>query len=281
MALKAIWQGPAMPILLTLATLTAISMGMLLFTETGRGFLEQHGQGVVSEALRTRELALKQELGRTLGWNATEEELDLANPSEKDVRFLLETFGNGEEKARPSAARALVVLQEPRAVLPLLVKAGTPEERSFYCSAALEILRFRDRPTTVSLLVQALELETARLEPACREELRSKLVWLQPFDADVLQALITHNAPALQQFALKNMLTEPPEELVQSIADLTQSRTQEVAKAAKQWMETRGLEVISVEPAATALTPQPGLPSPHQVISAEVDATPGTSGSSP
>lgn len=241
-----------MPILLTLATLTALSMGLLLFTEAGRDLLAEHGQGMISQALRERELALKQQLVRSFGWSATEEELDLANPSEKDLRFLLETFAQGDAAARLSAARALVVLQEPRAVLPFLVTPGTGEERAFFCGAALEILRFRDRVTTVTLLAQALEQETDQLEPSCREELKAKLAWLQPFDVDVLQALLTHSVPGLQLFGLKHIMAEPPEELLQTIAELTQSRELAVGKAASAWMSAQGLEVVPEPPAVAA-----------------------------
>lgn len=129
-----------------------------------------------------------------------DELLDLEHPTERDWRFLLETLAQGTPEGRRSAARALVVIGDGRAVRPLLARTGpTEDDAAFFCMAALEILRLQRQEQAVSEMITYLE-GGAQRDPGCRIEVADRLALAGGKNPDVLARLVADPEPSVRAF---------------------------------------------------------------------------------
>lgn len=127
--------------------------------------------------------------------------LDLEHPSERDWRFLFQTLDEGTPEGRRSAARALVVVGDPRGVRPLFDQARPEEEDAmFFCLAALEILRMQVRPVALSELIVALNEEGRPMLDGCRLEVRDRFELAGGKSADALVELVTSPDARVRSF---------------------------------------------------------------------------------
>lgn len=180
-------------------------------------------------------------VARELGEKSVVEgEIDFANPTAEDVRFLLGLLSTGNPEQRRSAARGLSEIGDPRFVRPLLINAdegGNPEaEPLFYCLAALEILRFRTRAEAAEWLLDTLEDTSLEIAPACRQELGDKLSLIGVDDPDVLRELLMSERPRVVLYALERMPKGTGPDTMAAVEALRLSPNEAVRNGAEAWI---------------------------------------------
>lgn len=169
-------------------------------------------------AARDRDLLTSMQ-ERLLGTEAVTE-LNLDAPTEQDRRFLLEILRTGTRAGRASALRALVLLEEPRAVGVLVRLPGTKEEREAYCAGGLEIVRHQLREVAAELLVEGLAEPPGRVDSRCVEKLSAALELIGGGTSEVLEALLESASPRAQRHALLHWQGSASEEVVLRVMGL-------------------------------------------------------------
>lgn len=251
--------GWAVGVAVGAVVLGALSYALLSKTPSGQQLLEKAGPPPT--ALSSRDQQLKSELLTFWkGQQSEERELDLLNPTEADLKFLLETFTHETGAGRISAARALVLVQEDRAVPLLALAKGTEDEQAFFCGAALEILRFRTRERAAELMIDLLETPQSSLSPACRETLEEKLEWIRAAAPEVVQSLLLSPLKRVQVFALTNLPRSDSPDILQSVAELSVASDPTVSAAARAWLARQGYEAIPATPGTLETPAEVGVP---------------------
>lgn len=127
--------------------------------------------------------------------------VNLLGPSEEDWSFLVGVLTDGTPRARVSAARALVLTGDPRAVPPLLDAAEVPDpDRDVFCRAALEILRHRRREEVLPILLRILADPDRDLSVACRTDISDRFAILGGRDPALLAGLAEDPSPDVRAF---------------------------------------------------------------------------------
>jgi HEAT repeat protein len=215
------------------------------------------------QAVGAADARLTEQVSGRLGLSRPKEpEIDLSNPTEADIRFLIETFDGKEPGGRRSAARALVAIQEPRAVGLLVRAGGTPEERAYYCAGALEILRFKTREQAAGLMIDVLEDTSASIEPSCRSEIQQKLKFIGGETPEVLGVLLDSDRPRVRRFALAHLSPSGDGETRRRVEALKSDRDAGVAELARRWLSIIPPQQSSFMGEASDASARPQLPSP-------------------
>ncbi len=165
-----------------------------------------------------------------------EPEIDLERPTESDLRFLMDTLGSHDAAARKSAARALTVILEPRAVGLLARAPGTIEERSFFCAGALEILRFATRDQSAALMIDVL-MDTERPPTeTCRLELEAKLTFIGGETSELLPGMLDSLSPRVRRYALQHLPPSSDAEMIARVRALQNGHDLEQTRLAIAWL---------------------------------------------
>ncbi len=222
--------------LITIVVGIAMS-GALKERSTIPDYVASHGLDERAQAVGQADARLSRQLSSRLGLgDSREPEIDLTNPTEADVRFLMEMFRGKEAAARHSAARALISAQEPRAVGLLARAAGGADEEAYYCAGAFEILRFKTKEQAAELMIDLLEDTESPVREGCRSEMQQKLKFIGGEAPEVLGALVSSASVRVRRFTLKQLPPSGDGELRETIRTLTQDRDPAVAALARKWL---------------------------------------------
>jgi hypothetical protein len=199
--------------------------------------LAEEGLGESADKVGTADAKLTDKVVETLGFRSKPEpEIDLRNPKEADIVFLLETFRGGEPRARASAARALVEISEPRAVGLLLRATGTAAEVEFFCAGAFEILRQQTRDSAATLMLDVIEDREHGANQACLAELGQRFEQIGGITAEQLPELLQHSSVRVRRYGLAHLPTESTPETRAAVETLSRDLDGQSAELARAWL---------------------------------------------
>lgn len=212
--------------------------------------LSSHGLDETAQKVRVADEKLNAMVQQELGTRQDgDREIDFANPTDDDVRFLVGLVRDGTPEQKSSAGRALVQIGDPRFVRTLVEATSEGQDGSFFCLAGQEILRHQTRPGAAEWLLDLLEDPALKMSPACREELTTRLDGLDPASGEVVTELLFSERPRVQRWAIAHL---PPAEATaaerERVTVLATSSDVAVRKDASAWLQT---------PASRAPTPAP------------------------
>lgn len=244
-------------VVLGLVAALAIPVGVVIYQAMGAAgarvgsFLTDHdlegAAGQVRQADEHLTAMVREKLGQS---DEIDREIDLLNPTEADLRFLLDLLKDGTDPQRASAARALVTIGDPRSVRPLLRATTTSDDPAFFCLASQQILRHQTRAGAAEWILDAVLDPELPMTEACRQELADKLAVIDAGADEVLVELLFSERPRVQEHALRALRPGAGGVEAQRRAEeLSQSGQAGVAGAAKAW-----LGGVDHEPSQTAPT---------------------------
>lgn len=196
------------------------------------------------QRLETRDRSLTERVQEALLGEEALKELDLDAATEQDRRFLLELLRTGSTGARTSAMRALVELQEPRAVGVLSRLPGTAEDREAWCAGGLEILRNQTREGAAEGIVEVLAEPPGRVDSRCLDKLRQAFSLIGGATPEILEALLESASPRAQRFALEHWSGPASETHIERVVVLASSADGPTSSLADAWLKARGFERV-------------------------------------
>lgn len=236
-AMAAIALGLAVPI--------AVGIYKTMETAGDRvgSFIAGHDLGGAAGQIREADVNLTEMVRRELGQHVgLEREIDFLNPTEEDVRFLLDMLRDGEENQRQSSARALVEISDPRFVRSLLRASTSSSVPQFYCVAAQEILRHQTRSGAAEWILDSTEDPSLELGAACTAELQTRLTQLDVGDEAVLGELLFSERPRVLAYALRSLPSRAGgSEVARRVEALREHSDPAIAGAARRWSEGGGV----------------------------------------
>ncbi len=226
-------------------------LGLRVLRPKAERVVREHGLEAPAQSLGRADQKLMDMISSHLfsGEEEEDEYIDLDHPREKDILFLMNTFREGDGGARLSAARALILIQTPRAVGLLVRAKGNPDELAFFCEGALEILRFRTREEAIGLMVDVLEDDAHPVSEVCRPQLEEKLAFLHPDDPMILRTLLDDSRVRVRVYALKHLPVVMDDDLVALIGRLAESADMRERREAQRWLAGLSLRDASPAPA--------------------------------
>ncbi|MCB9793349.1 MAG: hypothetical protein H6741_11570 [Alphaproteobacteria bacterium] len=219
-----------------------MSSPAVLATRLGIAALLLVGAGAVVQ-LGARELAPTPDPSPTPPEPAddTGEVIDFAHLRDKDLDFLEEVLREGSPEGRRSAARALVVAEDPRGarlMLDVAADAPDPDEGLLLCLAALDVLRLQTLEETQRAILQALE-RADTLPEGCVLELRDRFAVISRGAFD-LEPLARAPEASARRFAARTLDERGGEDDEALLIELTEDPDPSVRRTA--WLVWQGRE---------------------------------------